>query len=146
MKIRKMDHVGIVVNDLAAAKVFFLDLGLILQGEAELEGEKLDKIIGLNGVKDAIAYFNTPEGEANIELIQFYSPVDPNGVQKSAANTLGIRHVTFLVEDIDAMVANLKAKGTEVFSEVMQFGDTYKVVYVRGPEGIILELAEEINK
>lgn len=143
MKIHKIDHVGIVVKDLAAAKAFFLDFGLELMGEGELEGAFLDKIIGLNNVKDAYAMLRTPDGEANIELIQFYTPSDEKGIQQSFANTLGIRHIAFVVEDIEAHVARLKKQGLEVFSEVQHFENGYKLCYVRGPEGIILELAEQ---
>ena len=145
MKIRRIDHIGIVVKDLAAAKAFFLDFGLELQMEGELEGEKLDTIVGVKGVKDGFAFFKTPDGEANIELIQFYTPTDDRPVQLPQANTPGIRHIAFVVEDIEAHVARLKAKGAAVFSEIQTYEDSYKLCYVRGPEGIILELAEAVQ-
>ena len=145
MKIHKIDHVGIIVNDLAAAKAFFLDFGLELQGEGELEGEWLDKIVGLKDVKDAYAFLRTPDGETNIELIQFYRPSAETDIQLPLANTPGIRHIAFVVEDIEAVVARLKKKGTEIFSEIQNYEDGYKLCYVRGPEGIILELAEQIK-
>ena len=145
MKVHRIDHVGIIVKDLAAAKAFFLDFGLELQGEGELEGEWLDKIVGLNNVKDAYAMLRTPDGNANIELIQFYSPSDESTVRQPLANTPGIRHIAFVVEDIEAHVARLKKQGMEVFSEVQHYEDSYKLCYVRGPEGIILELAEPIK-
>ena len=145
MKVHRIDHVGIIVKDLAAAKAFFLDFGLELQGEGELEGEWLDKIVGLNNVKDAYAMLRTPDGEANIELIQFYRPSDESTVRQPLANTPGIRHIAFVVEDIEAHVARLKKQGMEVFSEVQHYEDSYKLCYVRGPEGIILELAEPIK-
>lgn len=145
MKINRIDHVGIVVNDLAAAKEFFLAFGLEMVGEAELEGEWLDKVIGLDGVRDAITLMRTPDGEAMIELIQYYSPTDENGVQRSLSNTLGIRHICFAVQDIEALVAKMKKKGMEVFSEIYNYKNTYKDCFCRGPEGIILELAEKIN-
>ena len=145
MKVHRIDHVGIIVKDLAGAKAFFLDFGLELQGEGELEGEWLDKIVGLNNVKDAYAMLRTPDGEANIELIQFYRPSDESTVQQPLANTPGIRHIAFVVEDIEAYVARLKKQGMEVFSEVQHYEDSYKLCYVRGPEGIILELAEPIK-
>lgn len=144
MKIRKMDHVGIVVNDLPAAKAFFLGLGFELQGEGETEGAWLDTIVGLTGVRTAVAMLQTPGGQAKIELIKFYTPSDENGVQPQPANTLGIRHIAFIVEDIEAVVARLKEKGAEVFSEIQQYEDIYKLIYIRGPEGIILELAQEL--
>jgi catechol 2,3-dioxygenase-like lactoylglutathione lyase family enzyme len=145
VKVHRIDHVGIVVKDLAAAKAFFLDFGLELHGEGELEGEWLDKIVGLNNVKDAYAMLRTPDGEANIELIQFYRPSDESTVRQPLANTPGIRHISFVVEDIEAHVAQLKKQGMEVFSEVQHYEDSYKLCYVRGPEGIILELAEPIK-
>jgi len=137
--------VGIIVKDLAAAEAFFLDFGLELQGEGELEGEWLDKIVGLNNVKDAYVMLRTPDGEANIELVQFYRPSDESTVRQPLANTPGIRHIAFVVEDIEAHVALLKKQGMEVFSEVQHYGDSYKLCYVRGPEGTILELAEPIK-
>jgi catechol 2,3-dioxygenase-like lactoylglutathione lyase family enzyme len=145
MKIHRIDHVGIVVNDLSEAKAFFLDFGLELLGEGELEGEWLDKIVGLNNVKNAYAMLRTPNGEANIELIQFCRPSDESTVRQPLANTPGIRHIAFVVEDIEAVVARLKKQGTEVFGEIQHYEDSYKLCYVRGPEGIILELAEQIK-
>ncbi len=145
MKIQRIDHVGVIVNDLAAAKAFFLDLGLEVQGEGEVEGEWVDRVIGLDNVKNAVVMLRVPGGQANIELVQFFTPSDEGGIQQLPANTLGIRHITFAVEDIEAVVARLKEKGTETFSEIQDFEGRYKLCYVRGPEGIILELAEQIK-
>ena len=145
MKIHRIDHVGIVVNDLSAAKVFFLDFGLQIQGEAEVEGEWVERIIGLNDVKNDIVMLQTPDGKRAIELIKFHKPSDENGIQPASANTLGIRHVAFGVEDIESIVAKLKKKGTALFGEIVNYQNLYKLCYVRGPEGIIIELAEKIN-
>ncbi|HEX8974438.1 MAG TPA: VOC family protein [Patescibacteria group bacterium] len=145
MKLQKIDHVGIVVNDLAAVKAFFLDLGFEFQDEVELEGKWLDQIVGLEGVKSEVAWLKTPDGQTSLELAKFYSPSDENGFQIPQANTLGIRHIAFAVEDIDAIVAKLKNKGVEFFSEVQTYENSYKLCYLRGPEGIIIELAEEIK-
>jgi catechol 2,3-dioxygenase-like lactoylglutathione lyase family enzyme len=145
MKVNRIDHVGVIVNDLSAAKEFFLDLGLELQGEGELEGECVDQVVGLNSVKSAIVFLRSPDGGASIELTKFYNPSDEQDIQKSFANTLGIRHIAFAVDDIEAIVAKLKKKGTEIFSEIQQYEESYKLCYVRGPEGIILELAEKIK-
>ena len=145
MKTNRIDHVSINVNDLSAAKAFFLDLGLEVQAEWELDGVLLDKIVGLNNVKTACVGMGMPDGQAWIELVKFYTPADKNGIQEPLANTLGIRHICFAVEDIEAIVAKLKKKGTEIFSEIQQYEDSYKLCYVRGPEGIILELAEKIS-
>jgi catechol 2,3-dioxygenase-like lactoylglutathione lyase family enzyme len=146
MKVRRIEHIGINVIDLAAAKAFFLDLGFEVIGEAELGGEFVERVIGLQNVKDKVVMLRTPEGEATIELIQFYTPLDEKGIQPSLANTLGIRHIAMIVDDLEAVVANLKAKGTELFSEIQIYEDVYKEIFVRGPEGIILELAEELKR
>lgn len=145
MKINRIDHVSINVNDLAGAKAFFLDLGLEVHAEWELDGEQLDRIVGLNKVKTACVGLGMPDGEVWIELVKYHSPSDEKGIQRPFANTLGIRHICFAVEDIEAIVAKLKKEGTEIFSEIQQYEESYKLCYVRGPEGIILELAEKIN-
>ena len=146
MKISKIDHVGIIVNDLSAAKAFFLDLGLEVQGEGELEGKWLDQIVGLDDVKTAYVFLQMPDGQANLELIKYYRPSDENEFQQPLANTLGIRHIAFVVEDIEAVVAKLKTKGEEIFGEIQNYEESYKLCHVRGPEGMILELAEQMEK
>jgi catechol 2,3-dioxygenase-like lactoylglutathione lyase family enzyme len=145
LKIQKIDHVGVIVNDLSAAKEFFLDFGLEVKGEWEMEGELMGYAVGLNDVKVACVGLGMPDGQTWIELIKFYSPSDEKDIQQSYANTLGIRHIAFTVEDIEAIVAKLKKKGTKIFSEIQRYEDSYKLCYVRGPEGIILELAEELK-
>src|ERR1700744_4765016 len=145
MKIDRIDHVSIVVNDLPAAKAFFLNFGLEVMGEGNVEGEWVERIVGLRDLKATILMLRTSNGEANIELVKFHQPVDKKGVQPSSANTLGIRHVCFAVEDIEAVVARLKKQGAELFGEIQNYKNAYKLCYVRGPEGIILELAEEIK-
>ncbi|MBI0579998.1 VOC family protein [Neobacillus cucumis] len=145
MKVNRIDHVSINVNDLSEAKAFFLDLGLEVKAEWELDGEQLDRIVGLKDVKTACVGLGMPDGQAWIELVKFYSPSDEKDIQQPFANTLGIRHICFNVEDIEAIVAKLKKKGTEIFSEIQQYEESYKLCYVRGPEGIILELAEQIR-
>lgn len=145
MTVQKIDHVGIVVNDLAAATEFFIELGLEVHGEGELEGQWLDQIVGLTNVKTAYVFLGASGSQASIELIKFYSPPDEKGLQQPAANTLGIRHVAFVVDDIEAVVAKLKAKGSELIGEVIRYENSFKLCYLRGPEGIIVELAEEIK-
>lgn len=145
MKIHRIDHVGVIVNDLPAAKAFFLEFGLEMVWEGKVEGEWVERIIGLHDVKLEVAMLRTPDGEANIELVKFYKPSDEKGMQRPLANTLGIRHIAFAVEDIEAVVAKLKKKGAELFGEIQNYENTYKLCYVRGPEGIILELAEQIK-
>ena len=145
MKIHRIDHIGINVNDLDAAKAFFLDFGLVVLGEAEMEGELLDKVTGLDHAKTEFVMMGPPDGPANIEIIKYLSPSDDRGIQQEPAYTLGIRHIAFLVDDIEALVAKLKKNGTEFFSEIQTYGDSYKLCYLRGPEGIILELAQQLK-
>lgn len=145
MKINKIDHVSINVNNLSEAKAFFVDLGLEVQAEWELDGEQLDRIVGLNDVKTACVGLGMSDGQTWIELVKFYTPSDEKDIQQTFANTLGIRHICFAVEDIEAVVAKLKKRGTEIFSEIQQYEENYKLCYVRGPEGIILEMAEKLR-
>ena len=145
MKITRMDHISINVNDLSKTKEFFVDLGLEVKAEWEMDGELLDKVVGMKDVKTSCVGMGVPNGQVWIELVKYRTPSDENGIQQTHPNTLGIRHICFAVDDLDTMVAHLKEKGTEIFSEVQQYEDTYRLCYVRGPEGIILELAEEIR-
>jgi catechol 2,3-dioxygenase-like lactoylglutathione lyase family enzyme len=145
MTIQRMDHVGIVIDDLAAATAFFVALGLKLQGEALVEGGWVDRVVGLQDVRVEIAMLETPDGHSRIELSKFHAPSGRGGDLYAPANTLGIRHVTFAVDDIDAAVASLRAHGAELVGEVERYGDSYRLCYLRGPEGIIVELAEQIG-
>ena len=145
MTIQRMDHVGIVVDDLAAAIEFFVELGLELQGEGSVEGRSVDRVVGLDGVRAQIAMLQTPNGHARLELSKFHSPPTQGGDRHAPANTPGIRHVSFAVEDIDAVVAGLRARGVELVGELERYEDMYRLCYVRGPEGIIVELAERIG-
>lgn len=143
--IQRMEHVGIVVDDLAAAIEFFAALGLVLQGEGPVEGRWVDRIVGLEGVRANIAMMQTPDGNGRLELTKFHSPAHPGGDRNAPANTPGIRHIAFAVEDIDAVVAGLRGRGGELVGEVERYKDSYRLCYVRGPEGIIIELAEKIG-
>lgn len=105
----------------------------------------MERIIGLQDVKTEVVMLSTPDGEANIELVKFHRPSDEKGMQHPLANTLGIRHIAFAVEDIEAHVTKLKKNGAELIGEIENYENTYKLCYIRGPEGIILELAEKIN-
>lgn len=145
MTIQRMDHVGIVVEDLAAAKAFFVELGLKLQGEASVEGGWVDRVVGLEGVRSEIAMMETPDGHGRLELTKFHAPPSQGGDRHAPANTPGIRHVTFAVDDLDAVVARLRTHGGELVGEVERYEDIYRLCYVRGPEGIIVELAERIG-
>lgn len=145
MKILRLDHVGINVQDLAAAKQFFLDLGLRVQGEMGLESQLLDNVVALKDVKTQMVMMETPDGEATVELVKFVRPVDAAGADNVAVNALGMRHICLAVENIDGIVAKMKKKGAKPFGEIQNYEGIYKLVYLRGPEGIIVELAEKIG-
>jgi len=145
MAIERMDHVSIVVRDLAGAVDFFLALGLGKQHEGSVEGSEVDRIVGLEGVRSDLAFMATPDGHGQIELVKFNSPEARPGDSDAPANTLGLRHLCFAVDDVDATVTRLRAKGAELVGEVVRYGDSYKLCYVRGPEGVIVELAEKIS-
>lgn len=146
MGIHRMDHVGINVLDLDAAKAFFLTLGLEVLGEMDMGGELVERIIGLKNVKDRIVMLGIPGGAPAIELVQFHSPKDDKGIQPAAANTLGMRHICFAVDDVEGLVALLeKEHGAQLVGEIMTYENLYKLCYVRGPEGIIVELAEQLS-
>jgi len=140
-----MDHVGVVVDDLAAAVAFFTELGLMLQGEGQVEGGWVDRVVGLEGVQAEIATMQTRDGHGRIELVKFHAPSVQSGDGHAPANAFGLRHVAFEVEDIDAAVATVGAGGGELVGEVENYEDIYRLCYVRGPEGIIVELAERIG-
>jgi catechol 2,3-dioxygenase-like lactoylglutathione lyase family enzyme len=146
MTIQRMDHVSVVVDDLEAAKAFFLELGMELEGEAPIEGRSVDRLNGLDGVRVDIAMMRTPDGHGRLELTKFHSPkaVRPEP-ENALGNTLGLRSVMFAVDDIDASVAGLRAHGAGLVGEVVQFQDGYRLCYVRGPEGIIVALAEQLS-
>jgi catechol 2,3-dioxygenase-like lactoylglutathione lyase family enzyme len=145
MTLKRMEHVGIVVDDLAAAIEFFIELGLELRGQMPVEGRWVDRIVGLDGVRSEIAMLQTPDGHGGIELVKFHSPSYQGDNRQAPANTPGIRHVAFAVEDIDAVVAGWRARGAELVGELERYEDSYRLCYVRGPEGIIVELAEQIG-
>ena len=144
MTIQCMDHVGIVVDDLAAAIAFFVALGLELEGEAPVEGRWVDRVVGLEGVRADIATMRTPDGHARLELTKFHAPSGRGGDSGAPANAMGIRHIAFAVQGIDDVLDRLRAHGAELVGEVEQYEDSYRLCYVRGPEGIIIELAEQI--
>jgi len=142
--LKRMDNVLIVVEDLEAVKAFFLELGLELEGETTVEGPLVGKLIGLGDVRSTIAMLRTPDGQG-IELDKFHTPEAVRfGPVEAPVNTLGMRRVMFAVDDIDAVVARMVAHGAELIGE-MQYGDTYRLAYIRGPEGIIVALAEQLG-
>ena len=146
MTIQRMDHVSVVVDDLEAAKAFFLELGMELEAEAPIEGHWVDRVNGLDGVRVDIAMMRTPDGHGRLELTKFHTPTAVSTEPENAlGNTLGLRSVMFAVDDIDASLVGLRAHGAELVGEVAQYEESYRLCYVRGPEGIIVALAEQLS-
>lgn len=144
MPIKRFDNILIVVDDLESVKSFFLNLGLTLQGEATVEGPDVGKLIGLGDVQATLATLRSPDG-VGIELDKFHRPDAIRfGPVDTPVNALGLRRVMFAVDDIDGMVAHMRANGAEIIGE-MQYGNTYRLAYIRGPEGIIVGLAEQLG-
>jgi catechol 2,3-dioxygenase-like lactoylglutathione lyase family enzyme len=144
MPVKRMDNVLIVVDDLEAVKAFFLELGLELEGETTVEGPDVGRLIGLGDVRSTIAMMRTPDGQG-IELDKFHTPdAIRYGPVDAPVNALGLRRVMFAVDGIDDVVARMRARGAELIGE-MRYGDSYRLAYIRGPEGIIVALAEQLG-
>ena len=147
MTLKRMDNVLIVVDDLEAVKAFFLELGLELEGETTVEGPSVDRLIGLQNVRATLVLVRTPDRHGRIELDKFHTPdAIRAGSGNAPVNALGLRRIMFTVEDIDVVVARLLAHGAQLVGEVVQYEDTYRLAYVRGPESIIVGLAEQLGK
>lgn len=146
MTLQRMDNVLIVVEDLDAAKAFFAELGMELDGERQVEGPWVDSTVGLNDVRAEIAMMRTPDGHGRVELTRFHAPPAIRAEPESApANALGIRRIMFAVSDIDDTVARLRSHGAELVGEIAQYEDSYRLCFLRGPEGIIIGLAEQLG-
>jgi len=155
MTIQRMDNVLIVVDDLDAVISFFVELGMELQGRGPIEGRWVDRVIGVDDVRQDIAMLRTPDGHGRIELATFHSPKAGDGIPADApTNTLGIRRIMFAVDDIEETVARLRAQGAELVGELVRYrhedgdpgvDDSFRLCYVRGPEGIIVGLAEQVG-
>ncbi len=145
MTVKRLEHVGIVVDDLAAATAFFVALGLELQGEVSVEGASVDRINGLEGVRADIAILRTPDGDAKLELAKYRSPSYEGDDGPAPANAPGIRHILFVVDDVEASLAGLRAHGGELVGELENYENSYWLCYVRGPAGIIVELAQKLG-
>ena len=146
MTIQGMHHVSVVVDDLEAAKAFFVELGMELEGEAPVEGPWVDRVNALDGVRVDVAMMRTPDGHGRLELTKFHTPTAVSAEPENAPpNTLGLRSVMFAVDDVDATVAGLRAHGAELVGEVIQYQDNYRLCYVRGPAGIIVALAQQLS-
>ena len=141
-----MDNVLIVVDDLEAATAFFVEIGMELEGEAPVEGLWVDRVVGLDDVRQHVAMLRTPDGHGRLELTKFHNPTAVTAEPKNApVNTLGIRRIMFAVDDIEDVLARLRTHGADLVGELEQYEDSYRLCYVRGPEGIIIALAEQLS-
>jgi catechol 2,3-dioxygenase-like lactoylglutathione lyase family enzyme len=145
MTIQHLENVGVVVDDLAAATTFFVELGLKVLGEGPVEGGWVDRVVGLEGVRVDIAMLETPDGHGRLELMKFHAPPVRGGDRNAPPNTRGIRRVAIAVDDIDAAVAGLQARGAELLGGVERYEESSRLCAVRGPEGIIVMLAEQLG-
>lgn len=142
----RMHNVGIVVEDIKSVIAFFAELGMELEGEAKVEGKWVDRVVGLDGVRIEIAMMRTPDGHSRIELIKFRNPASTGAEpSKEPVNMRGIRRIMFSVNNIEDVMSRLRAHGAELIGEVVQYEDMYLLCYVRGPEGIIIALAQQLN-
>jgi catechol 2,3-dioxygenase-like lactoylglutathione lyase family enzyme len=146
MTVLRLEHIGIVVDDVAAATAFFVALGLELEGEASVEGRLVDRINGLEGVRADVVILRAPDGGSALELAKYRSPSYEGDDGPAPANAPGIRHILFVVDDVEASLAGLRAHGGELVGELVNYEDSYWLCYVRGPAGIIVELTEKIGR
>jgi catechol 2,3-dioxygenase-like lactoylglutathione lyase family enzyme len=145
MTVHRIDQVGVVVEDLAAAVAFFVELGLELEGETTVEGEFPDRLLGLDGVRADIAVVRTPDGQGRVELSTFHTPAATSAAPRAPVNTPGIPRLTFVVDAVDDLLERLRPHGAELLGEVTEYKDIYRYGYVRGPDGIIIGLVEELG-
>jgi catechol 2,3-dioxygenase-like lactoylglutathione lyase family enzyme len=146
MTIQRMDNVLIVVEDMAAATAFFAELGMELEAETQVEGPWVDSVVGLTGVRADITMMKTPDGHSRVELSKFHTPQAVRAEPENApSNALGIRRIMFTVDDVDDVVARLRNHGGELVGEIAQYEDSYRLCFMRGPEGIVIGLAEELS-
>lgn len=146
MTVKRMDNVGIVVEDIKAAIDFFTELGLVLEGRMPIEGEWAGRVTGVRGQRVEIAMMKTPDGHSRIELSRFNSPAIVSDHRTAPINSLGYLRVMFTVDDIDDTLARLKKLGATVVDEVVDYEDIYRLCYIRGPEGILIGLAQQIGQ
>ncbi|MDQ4044023.1 MAG: VOC family protein [Chloroflexota bacterium] len=145
MTVKRMDNIGIVVEDLDAAIEFFTELGLELEGRAPIEGDWADGVTGLRNMRVEIAMMRTPDGHGRLELSRFLAPPVAADHRKAPVNALGYLRVMFAVEDLEDTLARLRSRGAEVVGRVVQYKDAYRLCYIRGPEGILIGLAQELG-
>jgi catechol 2,3-dioxygenase-like lactoylglutathione lyase family enzyme len=146
-KLVRMDNVLIVVEDMEAARAFFVELGMEVEGETTVEGEWVDRVVGLDGVRSDICMMRTPDGHGRVELSKFHRPRAVRAEPESApSNALGLRRIMFAVTNIDEVVSRLRRHGAELVGEIAQYEDIYRLCFVRGPEGILVGLAEQLGE
>lgn len=145
MTVQRMDNVGIVVEDLDAATAFFVELGLEIEGEQTVDGEWASRVVGLDDMSVDVAMMKTPDGHSRLELMRFQQPKAVDGQPLAPPNALGIRRIMFAVTDIDDVITRLEQHGAKLVGEIMHYEGTYRLCYLRGPEGIIVALAEQLN-
>jgi catechol 2,3-dioxygenase-like lactoylglutathione lyase family enzyme len=145
MGMLRFDHVGLVFEDLDAAIDFFVSLGFEPEGRTTVDGETVDRINGLDGVRAELMMVRTPDRSGRLELIKYHSPPNGNGPEALPSNTLGLRHICIEVEDLNGIVERARSEGFEPVGEVQDYENIYRLVYLRGPEGLILELAEKLG-
>lgn len=143
-KVHRIDHIGLVVRNFNEAKTFFEDFGFVTRGEQFEESELLDKVVGVKGAKSHIAFMEAPGAQINLELTEFIRPQTPPLPQANRIYTQGIQHICLAVDDVDGIVESVKDKGWELITDVINYENLYKLCYFRGPDGIILELAEKL--
>ncbi|AUI57596.1 VOC family protein [Amycolatopsis sp. BJA-103] len=145
MSIQRMDHVGVIVSDLTAAVAFFVDFGLELQGKMTMESELADRITAVDKAKSEVAMVRVPGDQGCLELIQYLTPESHAGDSHAPANTLGLRHLAFQVDDVEAVLDRVRPHGAELVGEVVNYENSFRLCYLRGPDGIIIELAEKLG-
>jgi catechol 2,3-dioxygenase-like lactoylglutathione lyase family enzyme len=146
MTVKRMDNVGIVVEDLDTAIDFFTELGLALEGRAPVEGDWADRVTGLHDMRVEIAMMRTPDGHSRLELSRFVAPPVVADHRSAPVNALGYLRVMFAVEDIDDTLARLRKRGAKLVGDVVQYEDMYRLCYIRGPEGILIGLAQQLDR
>jgi catechol 2,3-dioxygenase-like lactoylglutathione lyase family enzyme len=145
MTLKRLDHISVVVDDLEAAKAFFIELGMDVEGEAPIEGRWVDRVNGIDGVRVDIAMMRAPDGQGQLELTRFHAPpLTATEPTNAPPNTLGLRSIMFVVDDVDDAIARLRPHGGELIGEVVDYQDIYRLCYLRGPAGIIVSLAQDL--
>ncbi len=144
-KVNTIDHIGLVVNDFDRVKKFFEDFGFVAENEQDIEGNLLDKVMGIENAKSHVAFMASPNEQIKIELTKFINPENKNPNEPAEINTLGIQHIAMVVNDLAKIVEDMKLKNYDFITNIETHADILKVCYFKGPEGIILELAEMLD-